>query len=117
MNLKINMNNVKVSDNAQLFSNMGVHGNVDADIQMDSVEIKNNASVFKNIDIEDFIDNVESVIDKMELNTNEYAELNKVVKEAKNDRSITPQKIANKIGEISQGVLENVIAMYIGRGF
>lgn len=117
MGIKINMSNAKIGGNTQVLNNAQIAGNADATVEMNGIEVQGNAAVLNNLRIDPFLDELQSAVDRMDLGSPEYRSMRQIVESRDKDRDTILGMIAKHIGMFSQGVLENVLAAYISRGW
>ena len=117
MGIRINMSNAKIGGNAKVLNNARITGNVDADVEMSRTEIMCNAEVLNDLRLDPFLEELQAALDGMDSNTPEYDSMKQIVGSQCKDRDTVIGMIVKHIGLFSQGVLENVLAAYISRGW
>ena len=117
MGIKIDMSNAKIGGQTQVLNNASIRGNTDATIDMNGIEIMGNAVVLDQLNIEPFLDDLQSAMNKMDTNIPEYQGMKQIMESKDKGKDTLARMIAKHIGTFSQGVLENVLAAYISRGW
>ena len=117
MGVKIDMGNVKISGSARWLNNASIRENEDTVISMNGVEILENAAVLENLNIEPFLKELQTAVNKTDVNSPEYNSMKQIVESRDKNKDTIVKMIAKHIGTFSQGVLENVLAAYISRGW
>lgn len=110
MEIKINMKGAKIGGNADIMNGVSVSGDAKQKIDMSGVEIQGNLRALNNVEIHTILSKLEEHIPFMDRSTNEYAEVQKILKEDHSNPQKTSEHIAEHVGNFATGVLANIVS-------
>lgn len=106
MPVTINLNNVKVRDDARLLTNATITG--DASIDMDSVTIGGRADVLSNLNVQDFCQQIQRTYHQM--SPAEYASIQKVLNQKNGNQENFLNLLKSHLVNFAEGVAASVVA-------
>lgn len=111
MDVKIQLNGVKVKDEAKILTGAKIRGNGKCNIQAENIEISGNAELLTDMELEEVMEKAKAALQELDPSSTEYTSLNQIIQEGRseNKRDIL-RKIGMHIGIFTEGVLQNVIA-------
>lgn len=117
MGIIIDMSNAEIGGSAQVLNNAGIRGNEDATVSLNGAKIMDKADVLENLRIEPFLEELQTVVSETDVNSPEYGSMKQIVESRDKNKDTIVEMIVKHIGAFSQGVLENVLAAYMSRGW
>lgn len=110
------MGNMTIHGNASILNHASI-SNGDVDIKMNDVHIDGDTVMMQGFVINDFYTELEKELHNMNANSLEYQDIKKILQIPQNNKKLISKEITKHICTFSKGVLENVLANYISRGF
>lgn len=108
--IKINMSGVKIGGNADVMNGISINGNVESQIDMNKAEIGGNIRVLNDAEIHTVLFKLEEQLPFVDRNTNEYAEIQRILNEDHSNQKRVSERIAEHVGNFATGVLANIVS-------
>lgn len=115
MGISIKMSGLEVSDDSKVFNHVVIKNNEDIDIDLRNSKIFGHASVLSDLEIENMLKELNYEVQNMDKSSKEYSGICEIIKMQMGNKTELFNRIANHLGEFSQGILASVIANYITR--
>lgn len=116
MGINIDMSNMTIGGNAKILNDASFSGG-DVDVKMSGTHIDGDAVLMQGFVVNDFYTQLNEKIHSMDTNSSEYQSIKRILQIPQNDKKLIAKEVTKHIYTFSKGVLENVLANYISRGF
>lgn len=116
MGIKIDMSNMTIDGNARILNDASF-GSGDVDIKMSGTHIDGDAILMQGFVVNDFYSQLNENLHNMDANSSEYQSIKRILQIPQNDKKLLAKEVTKHIYTFSKGVLENVLANYLSRGF
>ena len=116
MGIKIDMSNMTIDGNARILNDASFISG-DVDIKMSGTHIDGDAILMQGFVVNDFYNQLNENLHKMDDNSSEYQSIKRILQIPQNDKKLLAKEVTKHIYTFSKGVLENVLANYLSRGF
>ena len=113
MGIEIDLSGAEIGGNVDLLNHTTVKGSNDVRIDLHSSKISGQANVLEKLEISSVLNTLEDRSAFMDRNSDEYMEIQKLLKVKNwNDHDLI-KRITKHLGEFSQGVLASIVANLI----
>ncbi len=116
MGIKIDMSNMTIDGNARILNDASFSSG-DVDIKMSGTHIDGDAILMQGFVVNDFYNQLNENLHNMDANSSEYQNIKRILQIPQNDKKLLAKEVTKHIYTFSKGVLENVLANYLSRGF
>ena len=116
MGIKIDMSNMTIDGNARILNDASFSSG-DVDIKMSGTHIDGDAILMQGFVVNDFYNQLNENLHNMDTNSSEYQSIKRILQIPQNDKKLLAKEVTKHIYTFSKGVLENVLANYLSRGF
>lgn len=113
MSIKIELDNIKVSDNGRLLNNTSIRKVGDFSLNVKNLDLNGQAIVFENLEIDSMLDELDEKVQKMDKNSDEYYKIEEILKVERSNKKKIYKCIVKHLSEFSQGVLASVVANFL----
>lgn len=111
MNVNVQLEGIKVHDEAKVLKGVGIRGNGDFEIKASNLEVTDKAEVLTDMEIEEVLERAESALQDLAPCTPEYSSINEIVQTGKQkNRAELIKKIGKHMGTFAEGILQNIIS-------
>lgn len=116
MGINIDMSNMIIGGNAKILNDASLIGG-DVNVKMSSMHIDGDALLMQGFVVNDFYAQLNEKINNMNTDSPEYKSIKRILQIPQSDKKLIAKEVTKHIYTFSKGVLENVLANYISRGF
>ena len=111
MNIKVQLDDVKVHDDAKVLKGVRIIGNGDLEVKASNLEVTDKAEMLTDLEIEEVLKKAESALQEIAPCAPEYSSLSEIVQTGKlKNRAELMKKIGTHMGTFAEGVLQNIIS-------
>lgn len=111
MEIKIQLDGVRVRDEAKVLTGVKLKGNGKCDIHARNTEVFGKAHLLTDMEIEEVVERAETVLQELSPSSAEYDSLSQVIQVGrKGSRKELLKQIGMHIGVFAQGVLQNIVS-------
>lgn len=111
MNIKVQLDGVKVYNDAKVLTGVKIRSGGDLEIKARNLEVTDKAEVLTDMEIEEVLKRAESALQELEPCTPEYFSLSRIVQAGNlENRTEFMKKIGKHISIFAGGILQNIIS-------
>lgn len=111
MNIKVQLDDVKVHNDAKVLSGIKIRGDGDLELKTRNLEVIDKAEVLTKVEIEAVLKRTESVLQELAPCTPEYSSLSEIVQKGNmEDRTELMKRIGKHMSVFAEGILQNIIS-------
>lgn len=116
MAINIDMSNINIGGNAKILNNASLSGG-DVKINMNGMKVDGDAVLMEGFVVNDFYTELNNKVEQMDTDSLEYKSIKRILQIPESNKRLLSKEITKHLYDFSKGVLQNVLANYLSRGF
>jgi len=113
MGIKIDLNDLNISGNAEVMENVKIRNSNDVHIGLKRMNIGENAKILNNLEIDSTLKELASQAQIMDKNSDEYPQIKKILSVKQWNKDDFIECVLKHISVFSQGVLASIVANFL----